>query len=178
MELLPRKSGASAGEIVPHFHILLYTHDQSTIRDVMTWFSQAWYEVVGSKNPDHLAAGTNVRLIENRKHATRYVAKYAAKQAISAWSRIYPGRHWGTFGALDFTCILAVKLPLARLAELKRLAAALLKSRGSNFSRRLHRSDADKGWSCFGLGDSSYDGWQDVFDSTAMRMILAAGSTQ
>jgi len=91
---------------------------------------------------------------------------------------MYPGRHWGTFGSLDFACVLVVKIPLARLAELKRLAAALLKSRGSSFSRRLHRSDADKGWSCFGLGDSSYEGWSDVFSSTALRMIFAIGSPQ
>jgi hypothetical protein len=178
MEILPRKSGASRGELVPHFHLLLFTHDQSTISDMITWFSRSWYEIVGSENPDHLAAGTNVRLIESKKHAQRYVSKYAAKQSTYAWARIYPGRHWGTFGELDLSCVLVVKIPLARMAEMKRLAAKLLKARGSTFSRRLHRSAPDKGWSVFGLGDSSYDGWHDMFESTVLRMVMAACSGQ
>lgn len=173
MEILPRKSGASAGELVPHFHLLLKTGEETLLADLITWVSQAWWEVVGSNDSSHLKAGTNVRLIESRRHAQRYVSKYAAKPTINAWSRIYPGRHWGTAGALDFACILKVRLPLAKLPELKRSAAKLLKARGSKYTRRLHRSDPDKGWSCFGLGDESLSSFSDVFDSTALRMLLA-----
>lgn len=173
MEIKPRLSGASQGELVPHFHLLLMTGEPMSQADMIGWISRAWWEVVGSNNLDHLAAGTNVRVIENKVHAQRYVSKYAAKPSINAWSRIYPGRHWGTAGALDFACPLTVKLPLARLAELKRLAAKLLRARGSGYAKRLHRSDSEKGWSCFGLGDESLSSFSDVFDSTAMRMIFA-----
>ena len=66
-----------------------------------TWLSQIWFEIVGSDNPNHLAAGTNIKRISNgRAGVARYAAKYMAKaeQKIPPPGWEFVGRFWGIWG--------------------------------------------------------------------------------
>jgi hypothetical protein len=78
----------------PHLHIFVTGGwiDMSAV-------SVAWYRIVGSNDPKHLLAGTQIKRWSGS--AARYVSKwYGAKQA----QKIVPegfenvGRFWGTFG--------------------------------------------------------------------------------
>lgn len=58
----------------PHFHAFT-THEIDK-----AWVARAWYEVVGSGDQRHLAAGTRIEgLRAGRAGAAAYAAKYAAK---------------------------------------------------------------------------------------------------
>lgn len=88
-KLEPQREGA------PHFHLLVLG-----VRFIPhEWTAQAWYEVVGSHNPQHLAAGTRTEAPRSSSAASQYAAKYAAKGSESdhpAWT--WPGRWWGVVG--------------------------------------------------------------------------------
>jgi hypothetical protein len=60
----------------PHFHVL--TIGQRFIPH--EWIARVWYEVVGSGDPSHLAAGTQIKAPENKKAVKKYMGKYLAKQ--------------------------------------------------------------------------------------------------
>jgi hypothetical protein len=114
LELKRRKSGTNVGEIAPHFHALLYGLSMppggSQRVKLQMWVSNSWYEVVGSDNNAHLAAGTRVECIENIRHLTAYVCKYLAK--VDQAADVEVGRWWGVryrvnipwAAHLDFTC--------------------------------------------------------------------------
>jgi hypothetical protein len=97
LELKRRKSGTNVGELAPHFHALLYGLGwpaAGTLREkLMLWVSMSWYEVVGSENAAHLAAGTRVEEIHSMKHLTAYVCKYLAK--VDQSEDVEVGRWWG-----------------------------------------------------------------------------------
>jgi hypothetical protein len=63
------------------------------------WCSQAWFEVVGSGDQKHLAAGTSVEPMETWEQATSYVAKYVGKSCVFLdveTGEVLPaGRFWG-----------------------------------------------------------------------------------
>jgi hypothetical protein len=85
-KLEPQKRGA------PHFHLLVVGLPFLA----KSWLSEAWYEVVGSGDPKHLAAGTNVQLARSHRGVVSYAAKYTAKrQALPADWQEGVGRYWG-----------------------------------------------------------------------------------
>lgn len=85
-----RKSGTVAGELVAHYHLLVWgveTHD------MRRWVTVNWYEVVGSGSDDHLRAGTSVERIRKWKGVMWYASKYIAKADGS--TKQVQGRNWG-----------------------------------------------------------------------------------
>jgi len=62
------------------------------------WLSERWFEIVGSNDPKHLAAGAAWEVIEKPDGAARYVAKESyktfQKQVPKAFQNV--GRFWGT----------------------------------------------------------------------------------
>src|SRR5690606_31407134 len=44
----------------PHFHLLLSWPEGVGLGPLRLWVARAWYEVVGSDDPEHLVAGTSV----------------------------------------------------------------------------------------------------------------------
>jgi len=58
------------------------------------WLSRAWYQIVGSDDPRHLRAGTQVQRCKSTRKALSYAAKYVAKISTCA-----PVQHVGRFGA-------------------------------------------------------------------------------
>jgi hypothetical protein len=66
-------------------------------RDFMLWLSEAWNEVAGYCNDDHLLAGTRVERMRSPGAAIRYVSGYASKgdQTLPGQN---VGRYWGVVG--------------------------------------------------------------------------------
>jgi hypothetical protein len=60
----------------PHFHIWI---DVDIPRQLYAIVSRDWYEIVGSKDQKHLAAGTRCERMRSKDGAARYAVKYAAK---------------------------------------------------------------------------------------------------
>ena len=85
--LEPQRRGA------PHFHLLVWGADISR-----EWLSRSWWEVVGSGEATHLAAGTNLQRVRSTNGAVWYCAKYLAKlqTVLPGWE--YVGRWWGIQG--------------------------------------------------------------------------------
>jgi hypothetical protein len=89
---------------VVHWHLALVVDgppiSEEAMEELREWVSQAWYEVVGSKNPKHLASGTNVQSVWG--NIAGYFAKYVSKgkdyqhQVPEAWGTA--GRWWGVWG--------------------------------------------------------------------------------
>lgn len=91
-KLEPQKRGA------PHFHILVWgvEYDQ-----LARFVPQAWYEVVGSKDDNHLAwhwglLGNKhcVSQVESQRGVFWYASKYMSKE-VEGWENV--GRWWGVF---------------------------------------------------------------------------------
>lgn len=80
----------------PHYHLILF--DPPFVPK--EWLSKAWYDSVGSGLPEHLEAGTQIKLVcgaDSPKLVMKYVAKYTAKfEDQKTESEVtYVGRHWG-----------------------------------------------------------------------------------
>jgi hypothetical protein len=87
-KLEPQKRGA------PHFHLLVI----GTPFVAKSWLSESWYAAVGSNDPKHLVAGTNVQLAHSHRGVLAYAAKYTAKaQLLPASWQGGVGRWWGVF---------------------------------------------------------------------------------
>lgn len=81
-----------------HFHCLL------SFRVPKEWLSQAWYEVVGTEHPSHLAAGTRIETIRAPTGALRYMSKYLTKRGVALQKALaghWCGRWWGVVGRRD-----------------------------------------------------------------------------
>lgn len=123
----PQKRGA------PHFHLILLGVDFIEHE----WIAKAWYEVVGSGDIRHYAAGTEVRRVKSYQHAVHYVSKYIAKETAVGGDAAGDGlgevgRRWGHFGdwrahlgeIAKFALTAKEAARLARVLDMKRLSQA------------------------------------------------------
>lgn len=92
----------------PHLHIFVNVAlpDEPGWRKLeYAWLSYIWYDIVGSGDRKHLAAGTRWEDIREPEGARHYVVKYAAKK----WQKAVPpefrqvGRFWGCSRSLSIT---------------------------------------------------------------------------
>lgn len=97
----------------PHYHLLLWGVDSLSF----SWVAKSWYDVCGTGDEKHLAAGTRVERIRTRNGAIFYVSKYCAK--VDDYQTV--GRVWGFWGRKN----LIFKMPEERLISDD--SAALLK---------------------------------------------------
>jgi len=140
----------------PHFHLLLVGAPFLA----KAWLSETWYDVVGSHDPKHLAAGTNVQLANSHRGVLAYAAKYTAKhQELPASWRDGVGRWWGVFNRRGLA-IEWRRLPLwdteyyALLRQLRQLVAARQRA-----AARAPPRAASAGW------------WAVVTDLQANRLV-------
>lgn len=77
----------------PHFHILLF----GVPFVPHAWLARAWYDIVGSGDDRHLAAGTEVRHSRSWRQTMHYVSKYLAKTDLELDSQPV-GRYWAICG--------------------------------------------------------------------------------
>lgn len=160
MELKPRQSGASEGEIVPHFHILLTgTGENITESSIRRWIKASWSRIVGE------SVRTQCDKIYSRSMAVSYVAKYAAKPSDYTQPGEW-GRHWGQRGELDKTPIITMNITTMEYIELRRYWRKWLKRRKNRFVDRLARIPIYHSCSVFGLGMEPGN-----YNATILRMI-------
>lgn len=180
MELKRRLSGASKGEIAPHFHLLVFGAGV----DLETFDAEirrCWYRITGDGSQANFENCVDVKDMTTRKHAAIYCAKYSAKMAdtdstlvlYDTWSSQW-GRHWGYFGELNFDALTTITIPVEQLVNFKRLVKRWLKKKAPHFAKWLGRSDKYSSFSVLGLGGQSFECWGDLFSSTVFRMILDA----
>ncbi len=93
LEVKDRKSGVNVGAIVPHFHLLAFAN--LPLDEFRSWLSVAWYEVVGSGDPEHFAAGTAAEQVRSWNGVHAYAAKYMGKLEKLIGSSGNLGRVWG-----------------------------------------------------------------------------------
>lgn len=79
----------------PHFHLLVMGVPFIKHQTVARW----WYEIVGSGDPRHLAAGTQVKRVKSYAQARSYTEKYLGKVEQNAGEGEQLGRVWGFKGA-------------------------------------------------------------------------------
>jgi len=91
-KLEPQQRGA------PHYHLLVwgipYLHH--------TLLARRWFEIVGSDDTAHQAAGTRVEAVRSRNGVMRYASKlYMGKDFAMppGWEKV--GRFWGAIGRAD-----------------------------------------------------------------------------
>jgi hypothetical protein len=89
-KLEPQKRGA------PHFHLLIFMPEAVDVLRERRWWAANWYEVVGSGDQKHRAAGTACEKIRTWNGVASYAAKYIGKPVKDlGWDK--PGRLWGKF---------------------------------------------------------------------------------
>ncbi len=94
-KLEPQERGA------PHYHLLvlgLGRLDDEAWRVWLMWLATTWYEVVGSGDIRHWAAGTSSERVKHPRAVGGYMSKYFSKKQDFEDST--PGRYWGKFGDL------------------------------------------------------------------------------
>lgn len=92
LETQERKSGENAGKVAPHFHLLVFGLKVLPKELLSRW----WYEIVGSGDPKHLVAGTQVMRVRSRRGILWYASKYIAKTEQAP--ELEAGRVWGIEG--------------------------------------------------------------------------------
>lgn len=130
-ELKPRQSGKSVGKVAPHFHMLVWG---ASYIDLIQFVSHAWYEVVGSNNPDHLSAGTRVEKIHSPNGVKSYCSKYLCKEDEGKANQGDGlGRFWGVINYEAIPWAVAVQVDFSaprQVFELLRLMRRFMKMRG------------------------------------------------
>ena len=86
------------------------------------WLSWNWFEVVGSNDPRHLRAGTNVGEIRSREGVMYYASKYVCK--LDTESAEGAGRFWGIHNRSVIPWAEVVQVPVdeKQAIRLKRVA--------------------------------------------------------
>lgn len=112
MERVDRKSGKRFGELMPHFHLLVFGVSRGDMRQ---FTPKAWWEVVGTGDPAHLKAGTQVKPVLSRKGIFAYASKgmghvmngELGKEKQAMGDGDYCGRWWGIVGRENFEVLLS-----------------------------------------------------------------------
>jgi hypothetical protein len=106
----------------PHFHLLVLWPRTIKGRPSKLWLSRNWYQIVGSGDPKHLAAGTRINFEEalrgavDPKRAAAYFAGYCEKdkayqhEAPEAWTNPNGsvGAFWGHRGLVKATAEIGI----------------------------------------------------------------------
>jgi hypothetical protein len=87
----------------PHFHLIVLGVGFLPHQEC----AAMWYEVVGSRDTRHLAAGTQVRRVRSFRSVLGYASKYLSKVSKSAEELELPGRQWGIAGRQALPILLA-----------------------------------------------------------------------
>jgi len=96
----------------PHLHMLVALPQRIDGEPVTAWVSRTWYEVVGSRDPRHLLAGTGIDWAESlmmtdAMRIATYFARHAAAGESKGYQHEVPGiwlesgerfRFWGYWG--------------------------------------------------------------------------------
>jgi len=112
-----------------HFHLVLLLPRPVNLQKFRAWLSKAWYEVVGSGNPDHLRVGTRVDAVYINNGEPGNLLSYLSKELGGFGGKRYQvqafntetgevletGKTWGIWGreAFDSAKAIIVKLRIS-----------------------------------------------------------------
>ena len=129
----------------PHLHFVASVPVGTNLSDFRSWFSSAWFEIVGSGDLRHLLAGTQAQVAETD------CGKYFAYGVKSTGSKEYQnqvpegfegvGRFWGSWNVKPEWR--GAEITAGDFVELRRRMCAWSKSRGGYVPRR---SRVQGGW--------------------------------
>jgi hypothetical protein len=140
----------------PHFHLLVFGVPLLPKQ----WVSRVWFEIVGSGDPRHLLAGTQVARVRSWGGVVSYVAKYMGKEAFDKRAA---GRVWGVMGRDKLPIeMLTIHVTWAEFYRLRRVLRGWLRAR---LGRRV-------GW-----GRRPGSGLRVYLDSRVMIRLLTAMAT-
>jgi len=174
LEVEPRKSGDRQGELIVHFHLVIWipnmddeTRNSLLIGSGKQWRAW-WHEITGSTNEWHyLRYGLQLERIKSRRHAYHYVSKYVAKESYDDLSI---GRRWGRVGELDTLPVFEMELSWQEYCELKRLIMSYYKRTRPVLYKMFKRMKPIVGLTAFGFG-----AWNDdnhgLFSSLIWKML-------
>lgn len=130
-KLEPQERGA------PHFHLAVYTPRFIRARVL----SAVWYKIVGSEDPKHLRAGTQITRARSRRGSLSYLAKYIGKRVSPklGWEKV--GRYWGIRNR-PAGMLKRVWLPQRSAYRLRRMLWGYRASHNRRFKRTPYRGDA------------------------------------
>lgn len=108
-----------------HFHLVVLLPKVVNVAGFRAWVSKAWYEVVGSDNPDHLKAGTSVEAVYVEQGQPGNLLGYLSKE-LGGFKKGYQliafdhetgealetGKTWGIWGREAFN---AAKVTVASI---------------------------------------------------------------
>jgi hypothetical protein len=133
--------------------------------------SEAWYRIVGSNDPKHLQAGTNICLFRKPSvmgsYLLKYVAKSQQKNVPAAFLNV--GRFWGTWG--NPTISNTVRMPLSEAKQLLRTIRRAYLKRRQGWERKGRFRD--NGVSGFIAWESAYPVRRLLGDLTSSLSRLA-----
>ncbi len=100
-EFIDRKSGQNAGQVAPHYHVLLFL--DAPVRELRGQISRLWWQACGKLSDAHLRAGTKVQEMQSWRRVMGYAAKYTGKiEDLTGPERPEylqeTGAHWGFRG--------------------------------------------------------------------------------
>ncbi len=109
----------------PHFHVLVMGVPFIPHK----WVARAWFEVVGSGDPAHFRAGTEVRRCKNDRMTQYYIAKYMGK-GVDREDLAPTGRFWGVRGRVRLRIsIWAFDIPVSVFYAVRRSLRLYLEKR-------------------------------------------------
>ena len=140
------------GRGVPHYHCVVHFESSDVdYKALQQWISNAWYEVVGSADKRHLAAGTNLRPL-TIQHVEGYTDKPGAKMLVGELSKRLQkpdcriGRFWGLINRERYKQYVSVKdVVVGRDSDREQFWCALyaVEDRWKGVQRRLYGSEGE-----------------------------------
>jgi hypothetical protein len=143
----------------PHYHLLLPLPLSIGPETIQEWVSRSWFEIVGSGDPRHLAAGTGLDWTEGLRmvdpvRLARYFSSHAAPNGRStkeyqniaekAWIDAHDvGRFWGYWNLKNIQE--SVPLDEHQVIEVRRILRGLDRSRRRTRIHRVTRVDRATG---------------------------------
>lgn len=123
LETVDRKSGASKGQVAPHFHLMVW--GEGLTGEAL---SKAWFEACGESDYAHLKHGCDVQQIEAWRGVVSYVGKYMAKDAEHECK----GRVWGIHARknLPRAKVEIRRVPVTVAFKVRRTIRRLMHARG------------------------------------------------
>lgn len=110
----------------PHFHLLVFGVPYLPCSMVAQW----WYDIVGSRDQNHLEAGVEVTRVRSLNGVLTYVGKAYMGKAVEGGSE--NGRFWGIRNRKHYPFSAKVRIRCTRNTAviLKRTIKRIMKSRG------------------------------------------------
>ena len=93
----------------PHYHLLLIPEQKWDLKLLRKLIAEKWYKTVGSNDPKHLQAGTEVSPVKSPKGAMGYLCSYMGKK-----EQTMPGNFTGHY----FGSIARAKIPFGKLKDI------------------------------------------------------------